>query len=58
MIQGSLARLAVEEGMGAFQGRFPRLKDRFFYEERSDRKIVLMITVLLFHMRAAIVRFD
>lgn len=35
--QATKLRQASEWGMRAFQGSFPRLKDKFKYEERGER---------------------
>lgn len=51
MRQATSARQASEWGMRAFQGSFPRMKDRFPYEERGERKLILYCTVLLFNLR-------
>lgn len=53
--QATSARQASEWGMRAFQGTFPRLKDRFIYEERGERKVVLMCMVLLYNLRSRLV---
>jgi hypothetical protein len=53
--QATLARQTAEWGMLAMQTSFPRLKDRFVYEERGKRRIVLKIFVLLCNMRARMV---
>ncbi len=41
--------------MRTLQASFPRLKDRFKYEERGERRIVLKLIVLLYNMRARMV---
>ena len=53
--QATSARQASEWGMRAFKGTFPRLKDRFVYEERGERKVVLMCVVLLYNLRSRLV---
>lgn len=53
--QATSARQASEWGMRAFQGTFPRLKDRFVYEERGERKAVLTCMVLLYNLRSRLV---
>lgn len=53
--QATSARQASEWGMRAFQGSFPRLKDRLAYEERGERRIILQLVVLLFNMRTRLV---
>ncbi len=37
------------------QASFPRVKDRFVYEERGEQRIVLKMFVLLYNMRARMV---
>lgn len=46
-------RQLSEWGMRGLQGSFPRLKDRIFYEERGERKIILLMVILLFNFRAS-----
>ena len=41
--------------MRAFQGSFPWIKDRFVYEERGERKAVLLCMVLLYNLRSRLV---
>ncbi len=53
--QATSAQQASEWGMRALQGSFPRLKDRFVYEERGERKSVLHTIVLLFNLRTRLV---
>lgn len=53
--QAMSLRQASEWGMRAFQGSFPRIKDRFTYEERGERKLMLWCTVLLFNLRTRLV---
>lgn len=48
-------RQLSEWGMRSFQGSFPRLRDKFFYEERGERSIILECIVLLYNYRAATV---
>jgi DDE superfamily endonuclease len=48
-------RQAAEWGMRALQGSFPRLKDRFRYEENGERREVLECIVLLFNFRCKFV---
>lgn len=45
--QATSARQAAEWGMRALQGAFPRLNDRLTYEERGERKAILLSIVLL-----------
>ena len=53
--QATSARQASEWAMRAFQGSFPRIKDRFVYEERGERKAVLLSMVLLYNLRSRLV---
>jgi hypothetical protein len=48
-------RQASEWGMRTLQSSFPRLKDRFIYEENGERRIMLQMIVLLFNLRARLV---
>ncbi len=41
--------------MLAMQASFPRVKDRFVYEERGERRIVLKMFVLLYNIHARMV---
>lgn len=53
--QATSLRQASEWGMRAFQGSFPRLKDRLTYEERGERKLILWCVVLMFNLRTRLV---
>ena len=53
--EATSARQTAEWGMLTLQASFPRLKDRFVYEERGERRIVLKMMVLLYNMRARMV---
>ena len=53
--QATSFRQASEWGMRALQCSFPRLKDRFTYEENGERKIMLQMIVLLFNYRTRLV---
>ncbi len=53
--QATLARQTAEWGMRMFQTSFPRVKDRFIYEERGERRICLKMLVLLYNMRVRMV---
>jgi hypothetical protein len=44
-------RQTAEWGMRGFQGSFPRLKDRFMYEETGERMLMLLTTVHLYNFR-------
>ena len=41
--------------MRSIQFLFPRLKDRFIYEEGGEQRIVLKMIVLLYNLRARLV---
>ena len=45
-------RQMSEWGMRGLQGSFPRLKDRLQYEERGERRIILLLVALLYNFRA------
>ena len=45
-------RQSAEWGMRALQCSFPRIQDRFLYEEYGERKIILKMMVLLYNVRA------
>ena len=53
--EATSAQQTAEWGMLVLQASFPRLKDRFVYEERGERRIVLKMMVLLYNMRARMV---
>jgi hypothetical protein len=53
--QATSARQAAEWGMRAFQGSFPRIKDRLIYEENGERKVILQMMILLFNFRTRLV---
>jgi hypothetical protein len=53
--QATSARQTSEWGMLTMQASFPRVKDRFVYEERGEQRIVLKMFVLLYNMRARMV---
>jgi len=49
-------RQAVEWGMRAIQGSFPRLKDQFlFSDNRQDRRIFLHLTSMVLNFRTTYV---
>ena len=54
-IAATSMRQSAEWGMRAVQSSFPRLKDRFNYEERGERKRVLMSIFLLYNLRTRLV---
>ena len=37
--------------MRCLQGSFPRLKERFIYEERGERALMLKLIVLIYNFR-------
>ena len=43
---------SAEWGMRAIQSSFPRIQDRFVYEEFGERKIILKMMILLYNLRA------
>ena len=45
-------RQSAEWGMRALQSSFPRLRDRFIYEETGERKIIMKFLLLLYNVRA------
>jgi DDE superfamily endonuclease len=45
-------RQSAEWGMRALQASFPRLKERFIYEEHGERRIILKLMLLLYNLRA------
>ena len=45
-------RQSAEWGMRAFQSSFPRIKDRFNYEEKGERRLVLKFLIMLYNLRA------
>jgi hypothetical protein len=53
--QATSARQTAEWGMLAMQTYFPRIKDRFVYKERGERRIVLKMFVILYSMWARMV---
>jgi hypothetical protein len=56
--QATSARQTTEWGMLTMQASFPRVKDRFVYEERGKQKIVLKMFVILYNMQARMVRIN
>lgn len=53
--QATSVRQAAEWGMRAFQGSFPRMKDRFHYEEFGERKIMIKVATYLLNFRTRMV---
>ena len=53
--QATSMRQAAEWGMRMLQGSFPRLKDRFVFENRGERRIALKSFILLFNLRSRLV---
>ena len=45
-------RQSTKWGMRSLQESFPRLKDRFQYEEGGERKLMVKIMLLLFNYKA------
>ena len=50
--QAKSMRQSSEWGMRSFHASFPRVKDRFLWEETGERQIILTMLVLLFNYRA------
>ena len=48
-------RQSAEWGMRALQGSFPRLTNRFRFEEKGERGIMLKMMVLAYNLRARMV---
>ena len=46
--QATSVRQLSEWGMRCLQGLFPRMKDKFRYEENGERKLILQMIVLLY----------
>jgi hypothetical protein len=53
--EATAMRQSAEWGMRAIQSSFPRLKDRFIYEEFGEQKIILKMMILLYNVRARLV---
>ena len=51
--QATSIRQLSEWGMRCLQGSFPRIKDKFRYEEKGERKLILQMIVLLYNFRAS-----
>jgi DDE superfamily endonuclease len=45
-------RQSAEWGMRTLEASFPRLKDRFIYEERGERRRIMQMCFLLYNLRA------
>ena len=45
-------RQSAEWGMRVLQGSMPRLKARWVYEERDERRVSLLMMVLLYNYQA------
>lgn len=54
-LEATSMRQAAEWGMRAVQSSFPRLKDRFVYEENGERQRVLHSMFLLYNLRTRMV---
>lgn len=50
--QAASVRQSVNWGLRACQGSFSHMKDRIFYKERVERKLMLLCSVPLFNLRA------
>jgi hypothetical protein len=49
---------SAEWGMQALQGSFPRITDRFCYEEFGERKQIIEMCLLLYNLRARKVKIN
>lgn len=54
-MQATSMRQSAEWGMHAVQSSFPRLKDRISYEERGERKLLLLSLFLIYNLRTQMV---
>lgn len=50
--EATAMRQSAEWGMRALQSSFPRLKERFIYEENGEQKTMLTMMILLYNLRA------
>ena len=50
--EATSTRQSAEWGMRALQASFPRLKDRFIYEENGERRIMMKVWLHLCNLRA------
>ena len=46
---------SAEWGMRSLQSSFPQIKDRFVYEEKGEKRIMLKIMILLYNLQARMV---
>lgn len=53
--QATSIRQSAEWDMRMFLGSFPHMKDRFGYEERGERKIPVLLKILLFNLLTKVV---
>jgi hypothetical protein len=53
-----LAQQTAEWGMCMIQTSFPWIKDQFVYKERGERRICLKMLILIYNMRARMVRIN
>ena len=56
--EAASVRQMSEWGMRAFQGSWPRLKDRMLYEERDKCFIILQVIARLHNLRPNITRIN
>lgn len=52
IMQAKSMRQSAEWGMRSLQASFPRLKDRFIYEEFGERRVMMKMCLLLYNLRA------
>jgi DDE superfamily endonuclease len=50
--QAGSMRQSAEWGMRALQSSFPRLKERFIYEENGEQRVIVKLMILLYNLRA------
>ena len=51
-------RQLSEWGMRGFPGSSPRIKDRLFYEEAGERRVILSLITLLYNYRATAIGYN
>jgi DDE superfamily endonuclease len=50
--QATSMRQSAEWGMYALQGSFPRLRDKIVWEDRGERRISILVIMLIYNFRA------
>jgi DDE superfamily endonuclease len=56
--QATSMRQSAEWGMRALQGSFPRITERFIYEEKGERRLIIQTCLLLYNLRARKVKIN